>query len=70
MHILGRKKLRPETRGKVSDADVKAICDAGHTDVNVMEIVALVAMYPLTNFFNSVFDPEVDLPAVMPAGSI
>src|SRR5215469_16514557 len=59
-----------ETRGKVSDADLKAIGDAGYTDANVMEIVALVAMYSLTNFFNNVFDPENDFPAVTRAGSI
>ena len=59
-----------ETRGKVSDADLKAVRDARYTDANVMEIVALVAMYSLTNFFNNVFDPEKDYPAVAPAGSI
>jgi uncharacterized peroxidase-related enzyme len=59
-----------ETRGKVSDDDVKAVRDAGYTDANVIEIVALVAMYSLTNFFNNVFDPEKDFPAVPPAGSI
>ena len=61
--------MYPEpTRGKISDADLadlKAIRDAGYTDANVMEIVALVA-----NFFNDVFDPEKDFPAVTPAGSI
>lgn len=59
-----------ETRGKVGDADLKAVRDAGYTDANVMEIVALVAMYSLTNFFNNVFDPEKDFPTVTPAGSI
>jgi len=59
-----------ETRGKVSEADVKAVRDAGYTDANIMEIIALVAMYSLTNFFNNVFDPENDFPAVEPAGSI
>ena len=59
-----------ETRGNVGDADLKAVRDAGYTDANVMEIVALVAMYSLTNFFNNVFDPEKDFPAVTPAGSI
>ena len=59
-----------ETRGKVSDADVKAVRDAGYTDANVMEIVALVAQYSLTNFLNNVFDPEMDFPAVTPAGSV
>ena len=39
-----------ETRGKVSDPDLKAVRDAGYTDANVIEIVALVAMYSLTNF--------------------
>lgn len=59
-----------DTRGNVSDADVKAVRDVGYTDANVMEIVALVAMYSLTNFFNNVFDPETDFPAVTPAGSL
>jgi uncharacterized peroxidase-related enzyme len=59
-----------ETRGKVSDADLKTVRDAGYTDANVMEIVALVAMNSLTNFFNNVFDPEKDFPAITPAGSI
>ena len=59
-----------ETRGQVTDADLKAVREAGYTDPNVMEIVALVAMYSLTNFFNNVFDPEKDFPAVTPAGSI
>ncbi|MDQ8727576.1 peroxidase-related enzyme [Bradyrhizobium sp. LHD-71] len=59
-----------ETRGHVSDADLKAVRDAGYTDANIIEIVALVAMYSLTNFFNNVFDPEKDFPHVTPAGSI
>ncbi|HEU4374147.1 MAG TPA: carboxymuconolactone decarboxylase family protein [Telluria sp.] len=59
-----------EARGQVSDADLKVVRDAGHTDANVMEIVALVAMYSLTNFLNNVFDPEKDFPAVTQAGSI
>ncbi len=59
-----------ETRGQVGDADVQAVRDAGYTDANAIEIVALVAMYSLTNFFNNVFDPEKDFPAVPPAGSI
>jgi uncharacterized peroxidase-related enzyme len=59
-----------ETRGHVRDDDLKAVTAAGHTDANVMEIVALVAMFSLTNYFNNVFDPEKDFPAVAPAGSI
>jgi uncharacterized peroxidase-related enzyme len=59
-----------ETRGHVADADLKAVRDAGYTDANVIEIVALVAMYSLTNFLNNVFDPEKDFPAVAPAGAV
>jgi uncharacterized peroxidase-related enzyme len=59
-----------ETRGKVGDADLKAVRAAGYSDANIIEIVALVAMYSLTNFFNNVFDPEKDFPAVPRAGSI
>jgi uncharacterized peroxidase-related enzyme len=58
------------SRGKVSHDDVQAVHDAGYTDANIIEIVALVAMYSLTNFLNNVFDPEHDFPAVTPAGSI
>jgi uncharacterized peroxidase-related enzyme len=49
-----------ETRGQASESDLKAVRDAGYTDANLMEIVALVAMYSLTNFFNNVFDPDKD----------
>jgi uncharacterized peroxidase-related enzyme len=59
-----------ETRGHVGDADLQAVRDAGWTEANLMEIVALVAMYSLTNFFNNVFDPEKDFPVVTPAGAI
>ena len=59
-----------ETRGKVSDADINAVRDAGYTDANIIEIVGLVAMYSLTNFINNVSDPEKDFPPVLPAGSI
>jgi uncharacterized peroxidase-related enzyme len=59
-----------ETRGHVSDADLAAVRAAGFAEANLIEIVALVAMYSLTNFFNNVFDPEKDFPAVTPAGAI
>jgi len=59
-----------ETRGQIDESDLKAVREAGYTDANVMEIIALVAMYSLTNFFNNVFDPEKDFPVVPPAGSL
>ena len=65
---FARKVIK--ARGHVGDADLKAVRDVGYTDANIIEIVALVAMYSLTNFFNNVFDPERDFPAVAPAGSV
>lgn len=59
-----------ETRGNVADADFQTVREAGYTDAHIMEIVALVAMYSLTNFINNVFDPDKDFPAVAPAGSV
>jgi uncharacterized peroxidase-related enzyme len=59
-----------ETRGHVTDADLAAVRAAGFSEANVIEIVALVAMYSLTNFFNNVFDPDKDFPAVAAAGTI
>lgn len=59
-----------ETRGHVSEADLNAVREVGYSDANIIEIVALVAMYSLTNFFNNVFDHDKDFPAVAPAGAI
>ena len=58
------------TRGQVSDTDLKSVRDAGYSEANIIEIVTLVAMYSMTNFFNNVFDPEKDFPAVAPAGTL
>ncbi|MEB6588001.1 MULTISPECIES: peroxidase-related enzyme [Pseudomonas] len=59
-----------KARGQVNHADLQAVRHVGYTDANIMEIIALVAMYSLTNFFNNVFEPEKDFPAVTPAGAI
>lgn len=59
-----------EARGKVSDADIASVRNAGYSDANIIEIVGLVAMYSLTNFVNNVSDPERDFPPVTAAGSI
>lgn len=65
---FARKVIK--NRGKIQDVDIAAVRDAGYSDANIMEIVALVAMYSLTNFFNNVFEPDLDFPVVSPAGSI
>lgn len=53
-----------ETRGKVAESDLHAVREAGFSDANIVEIVALAAQFMLTNFVNNVFDTEVDFPVV------
>jgi uncharacterized peroxidase-related enzyme len=51
-------------KGAVSDADVKAVKAAGHTDGEVGEIVAHVALNVLTNYLNKTANTEIDFPVV------
>ena len=53
-----------ENRANVTDADVQAVKDAGYTDGEVLEIVAVVAFNIFTNYFNHVADTDVDFPHV------
>ena len=53
-----------EARGQVSDADVQAVREAGYSDKEVVEIVALVAQYSMTNLLNNVAATETDFPAL------
>jgi alkylhydroperoxidase family enzyme len=52
------------TRGHVSDADLRAVKDAGYDDAQVIEIVLHVALNTLTNYVNEVARTEIDFPAV------
>ncbi|PQO46868.1 carboxymuconolactone decarboxylase family protein [Blastopirellula marina] len=51
-----------DSRGKVSDADVYAVRDAGYSDAEIGEIVAAVALNIFTNYFNNVAETEIDFP--------
>jgi len=51
-----------ERRGRIDDADFKAVTDAGFTPGEVSEIVAHVALNTLTNYFNNVARTEIDSP--------
>jgi len=51
-------------RGHVSDADIRAARDAGHTEAQVIEIVAHVALNTLTNYLNEAANTEIDFPVV------
>ena len=53
-----------EKRGGVSDADLKAVRDAGFNDEEVVEILAHVALNTFTNYFNEAFKTEIDFPVV------
>jgi uncharacterized peroxidase-related enzyme len=51
-----------EERGKVTDADLEAVRNAGYNDKQVVELVALAAQFLLTNFMNNVADTDIDFP--------
>ncbi len=51
-------------RGHVTDDDFAAVKSAGYTDAQVIEIVQHVALNSWTNFFNEVFQTEIDFPVV------
>lgn len=53
-----------EKRGNVSEADLKAVRDAGFNDEEVVEILAHVALNTFTNYFNEAFKTEIDFPVV------
>lgn len=53
-----------DAKGKLNDADVKAVKDAGFSDAEVLEIIAVVAANIFTNYFNHIVDTEVDFPHI------
>ena len=53
-----------KARGHVTDADIKAVKDAGYSDAQLIEIVLHVALNTLTNYVNEVAKTEIDFPVV------
>ena len=51
-------------RGRVNDADLNAVREAGFTDAQIVEIVAVVAENFFTNILNNVAETEIDFPVV------
>jgi uncharacterized peroxidase-related enzyme len=51
-------------RGEVTEADVDDARKAGHSDAELVEIVAHVALNTFTNYLNEVFKTPVDFPSV------
>ena len=54
-------------RGHVESADIAAVREAGFTDAQIVEIVALVAENSFTNYLNEVAKTEIDFPVVRAA---
>jgi uncharacterized peroxidase-related enzyme len=51
-------------RGHVSETDIKAVRDAGFTERQIVEIVAIIAENAFTNLLNIVADTDIDFPIV------
>jgi uncharacterized peroxidase-related enzyme len=56
-----------EMRGKVRDSDLASVRQAGFTNGQIIEIIALSTQFLMTNFRNNVADTEIDFPAIEPA---
>jgi len=53
-----------ELRGRVSDADLAALREAGFDEASTVEIVVTVALNVLTNYVNNVAKTDIDFPKV------
>ncbi|MGQ5525467.1 carboxymuconolactone decarboxylase family protein [Chitinimonas sp. PSY-7] len=51
-------------RGRVSDADLVTLRQAGFDEAEVVEIVMVVALNVLTNYINNVAQTDIDFPVV------
>lgn len=51
-------------RGNVTDGDIAELREAGYTDGQIVEIVAIAAENVFTNLLNRVADTDIDFPAV------
>ena len=49
-----------DRRGDVSDADLRAVREAGHGDAEIAEIVAHVTLNVFTNYFNRLARTSID----------
>jgi uncharacterized peroxidase-related enzyme len=61
---VGFAKKVAETRGKVTETDIKLVKAAGYEDAQIVEIVLHVALNFLTNLINNVGDTDIDFPEV------
>lgn len=60
--VLTLAEVMVRNRGKLGDEDVRAARDAGVTDAELLEVVAIVACNTFTNYVNALVLTEVDFP--------
>ncbi len=53
-----------QKRGTISDTDMNQVRAAGHSDAEIGEIVAHVALNTFTNYFNNAVQTDIDFPKV------
>jgi uncharacterized peroxidase-related enzyme len=53
-----------ETRGEFTTEQINDLRSAGVTDGEIAEIVAVIALNTMTNFFNKIADTEIEFPVV------
>ena len=58
--LFARALIR--SKGHPQESDVQALKDAGFTNRQIVELVAVVCMNIFTNYFNHVADTECDFP--------
>ena len=51
-----------ETRGRVSEASLDQLRDAGVSDTEIVEVLAHIGLNLFTNYFNHVANTEIDFP--------
>ena len=51
-------------RGHITEADIKAVRDAGYSDSQIVEILAVTAENIFTNLLNVVAETDIDFPVV------
>ncbi|MEN9866974.1 MAG: hypothetical protein RL748_2564 [Pseudomonadota bacterium] len=56
-----------DSRGRVSDAHLAAVREAGYNEAEIVEIIAHVSLNIFTNYFNFVANTEIDFPLVKTA---
>ena len=53
-----------QKRGQLVDSEIEKLRNAGYTDGEIVEIVAVVAINIFTNYFNHLAKTEIDFPVV------